>query len=296
MSTAAAASALPSPLAAGRRCGLFALGVLAAAGRPLRLARCAPGRTCCSARSTSSASALAGALFIGIQHLSGAGWSAVLRRVPEAMMSGLPGGGPAGAPAAPRPPRPLPGRTPEPRGRPLPGQGGLPQPALRRPCARWWCSRPGCCWPGALRRDVAAPGRGRGLVRPSPRLVRVLRRLRGRVRGDLLPGQRGLADGPRSRTGPARSSPSTSSPACWSRPRRAHAHRRSCCSASGHLRRHGGRGAPARPRASCCFTFTTFWAYIWLSQYLLIWYGNLPEEVTHYARRTGRALDRALPR
>jgi len=33
--------------------------------------------------------------------------------------------------------------------------------------------------------------------------------------------------------------------------------------------------------------FSTFWAYIWLSQYLLIWYGNLPEEVTYYARRTG---------
>src|SRR5262245_48991814 len=30
--------------------------------------------------------------------------------------------------------------------------------------------------------------------------------------------------------------------------------------------------------------FSTFWAYIWLSQYLLIWYGNLPEEVTFYAR------------
>ena len=33
--------------------------------------------------------------------------------------------------------------------------------------------------------------------------------------------------------------------------------------------------------------FSTFWAYIWLSQYLLIWYGNLPEEVTYYVRRTG---------
>jgi hypothetical protein len=32
--------------------------------------------------------------------------------------------------------------------------------------------------------------------------------------------------------------------------------------------------------------FSTFWAYIWLSQYLLIWYGNLPEEVTYYMRRT----------
>jgi hypothetical protein len=35
------------------------------------------------------------------------------------------------------------------------------------------------------------------------------------------------------------------------------------------------------------FAFSTFWAYIWVSQYLLIWYGNLPEEVTHYLRRTG---------
>jgi hypothetical protein len=34
------------------------------------------------------------------------------------------------------------------------------------------------------------------------------------------------------------------------------------------------------------FAFSTFWAYIWVCQYLLIWYGNLPEEVTHYLRRT----------
>ena len=37
------------------------------------------------------------------------------------------------------------------------------------------------------------------------------------------------------------------------------------------------------------FAFSTFWAYIWLSQYLLIWYGNLPEEVTHYMSRTSPA-------
>jgi hypothetical protein len=37
------------------------------------------------------------------------------------------------------------------------------------------------------------------------------------------------------------------------------------------------------------FAFSTFWAYIWLSQYLLIWYGNLPEEITHYLRRTSGA-------
>ena len=34
------------------------------------------------------------------------------------------------------------------------------------------------------------------------------------------------------------------------------------------------------------FAFTTFWAYIWVCQYLMVWYGNIPEEVTHYAART----------
>lgn len=35
------------------------------------------------------------------------------------------------------------------------------------------------------------------------------------------------------------------------------------------------------------FAFSTFWAYIWVCQYLLIWYGNVPEEITHYVTRTG---------
>jgi hypothetical protein len=34
------------------------------------------------------------------------------------------------------------------------------------------------------------------------------------------------------------------------------------------------------------FAFSTFWAYIWTCQYLLVWYGNLPEEVGHYLIRT----------
>jgi hypothetical protein len=34
------------------------------------------------------------------------------------------------------------------------------------------------------------------------------------------------------------------------------------------------------------FAFSTFWAYIWICQYLLIWYSNIPEEVTHYVTRT----------
>lgn len=33
------------------------------------------------------------------------------------------------------------------------------------------------------------------------------------------------------------------------------------------------------------FAFSTFWMYIWFSQYLLIWYANIPEEVTFFIRR-----------
>jgi hypothetical protein len=33
---------------------------------------------------------------------------------------------------------------------------------------------------------------------------------------------------------------------------------------------------------------STFWAYLWFAQYLLIWYGNLPEETTYYMRRTSQ--------
>lgn len=34
------------------------------------------------------------------------------------------------------------------------------------------------------------------------------------------------------------------------------------------------------------FAFTIFWTYIWVSQFLLIWYGNLPEEVSYFYVRT----------
>ncbi len=33
------------------------------------------------------------------------------------------------------------------------------------------------------------------------------------------------------------------------------------------------------------FAFSVFWAYLWFSQYLLIWYSNLPEETVHYLAR-----------
>jgi hypothetical protein len=38
--------------------------------------------------------------------------------------------------------------------------------------------------------------------------------------------------------------------------------------------------------AKLLFAFTCLWAYVQLSQFLIIWYGNLPEEVVFYALRT----------
>jgi hypothetical protein len=34
------------------------------------------------------------------------------------------------------------------------------------------------------------------------------------------------------------------------------------------------------------FAFSIFWAYIWVCQYLLIWYGNISEEIPYYVIRT----------
>lgn len=40
--------------------------------------------------------------------------------------------------------------------------------------------------------------------------------------------------------------------------------------------------------------FTTFWAYIWLSQFLLIWYSNIPEETQYFILRQGHGWQYAL--
>lgn len=37
--------------------------------------------------------------------------------------------------------------------------------------------------------------------------------------------------------------------------------------------------------AKLLFGMTTFWAYLWVSQYLLIWYTNIPEETAYYLDR-----------
>lgn len=42
------------------------------------------------------------------------------------------------------------------------------------------------------------------------------------------------------------------------------------------------------------FGFSTFWAYLWVSQYLLIYYANLPEETVFYLRQTSTPGWKAL--
>jgi hypothetical protein len=37
--------------------------------------------------------------------------------------------------------------------------------------------------------------------------------------------------------------------------------------------------------AKLVFAFCTFWAYLWFCQFMLIWYGNLPEETIYFVRR-----------
>ena len=37
--------------------------------------------------------------------------------------------------------------------------------------------------------------------------------------------------------------------------------------------------------AKFMFAFSIFWAYLWFSQFMLIWYANIPEEVTYFVTR-----------
>jgi len=56
------------------------------------------------------------------------------------------------------------------------------------------------------------------------------------------------------------------------------------------LKRSGGAGsfftdAHLLNLGKYLFAFSTFWMYIWFSQYLLIWYANIPEEVVYLVKR-----------
>ena len=57
------------------------------------------------------------------------------------------------------------------------------------------------------------------------------------------------------------------------------------------LAQRGGFGGALRDShlhdlGKLLFAFSVFWAYIWASQYLLIWYSDIPAEVTFYTART----------
>ncbi|MCZ7555742.1 MAG: hypothetical protein M5R41_04980 [Bacteroidia bacterium] len=56
------------------------------------------------------------------------------------------------------------------------------------------------------------------------------------------------------------------------------------------LKRRGVFGDLIRPDhlhdlGKLMFAFSTFWMYIWFSQYMLIWYSNIPEETGYYLSR-----------
>ncbi len=40
------------------------------------------------------------------------------------------------------------------------------------------------------------------------------------------------------------------------------------------------------------FAFVVFWTYLWFTQYLVIWYGNIPREVNFFASRTAEPFSR----
>ena len=44
------------------------------------------------------------------------------------------------------------------------------------------------------------------------------------------------------------------------------------------------------------FAFSVFWVYIWFSQYMLIWYTNIPEETTYFHSALARRLARVVSR
>jgi hypothetical protein len=51
----------------------------------------------------------------------------------------------------------------------------------------------------------------------------------------------------------------------------------------GHLEQVNG--SHIQDMAKFMFAFSIFWTYLWFSQYMLIWYSNIPEEVTYYMIR-----------
>ena len=49
--------------------------------------------------------------------------------------------------------------------------------------------------------------------------------------------------------------------------------------------RHTATREHLQDLSTLLFAFATFWMYIWFSQYMLIWYANIPEETSYFIRR-----------
>jgi len=49
---------------------------------------------------------------------------------------------------------------------------------------------------------------------------------------------------------------------------------------------HGARTKVLHPLGILLFAFSCFWMYIWFSQYMLIWYTNMPEETFFFAHQS----------
>ena len=223
---------------------------------------------------------LSGALFISIQHLSGAGWSAVLRRVPEAMMSGLPVAAVLLLPL-------LLGRhvlypTSAPHHAVDDSRAAflsLPFVAVRTVAVlAAWVLLARALRRASLRQDEA---RGRPdhqrLVKYSAVFVVVFAVTLSLAGVDWLmaldPDWSSTVFAVYVFAGLMVSGIAALTLIVILLER------------SGHLRGMVN-AAHLHDLGKLLLTFTTFWAYIWLSQYLLILYSDLPEEVTYYARRT----------
>ena len=76
--------------------------------------------------------------------------------------------------------------------------------------------------------------------------------------------------------------------------RRRHAGDGRCSRAAQPLRAARRRATQLHDLGKMLFAFSIFWAYIWVCQYLLIWYGNIPEEVGHYVDAHARGLAAAV--
>jgi hypothetical protein len=222
---------------------------------------------------------LAGALFIAIEHLSGASWSAALRRVPEAMMAALPAGAALMLPLFLARQVLYPPSAHAHDGAARAAFASTPFVLARTAAALLaWMLLARALRRASLQQDEArAPLDRRRLVRWSAVFVVVLAVTLSLAGVDWLlalePGWSSTVFAVYVFAGLLVSGIAAVTLIVI------------VLQHTGHLRGIVGPGH-LHDLGKLLLTFTTFWAYIWLAQYLLIWYVDLPEEIGYYARRT----------